>query len=71
MIGNFLGNFEKNNSYVKPALATFWAALWKVWANSLSDHTARWCKFVKVSIAQDERDKFLVSLIKVWRVTKV
>ena len=71
MIGNFLGNFEKINSYVKPALATFWAALWKIWANSLSGHTARWCKFVKVSIAQDERDKFLVSLIKVWRVTKV
>ena len=29
MIGNFLGYFEKTHSYVKTALATFWATLEK------------------------------------------
>ena len=37
MIGNFLGNFEKLNSYVKTALATFWATLGKIWATFYSN----------------------------------
>ena len=32
MIGNFLGNFEKLNSYVKTASATFWATIGNFWA---------------------------------------
>ena len=32
MIGNFLGYFEKPHSYVKTALATFWATFGKNWA---------------------------------------
>ena len=30
MIGNFLGHFEKPHSYVKTALATFWATFGKI-----------------------------------------
>ena len=29
MIGNFSGYFEKPDSYVKTALATFWGNFWK------------------------------------------
>ena len=32
MIGNFLGSFEKPHSYVKTALANFWAYYVKNWA---------------------------------------
>ena len=37
MIGNFLGYFEKPHSYVKTALATFWATFGKNWATFYSN----------------------------------
>ena len=41
MIGNFLGYFEKPHSYVKTALATFWATFGKNWTtfSPTSGHT--------------------------------
>ena len=44
MIGNFLGYFEKPHSYVKTALATFWATFGKNYLLLIptSGHTAGW-----------------------------
>ena len=42
IIGNFLGYFEKTHSYVKTAVATFWATFGIIWATFFptSVHTA-------------------------------
>ena len=42
MIGNFLGSFEKPHSYVKTALANFWATYVKNWAPFNSNIWSHW-----------------------------
>ena len=45
MIGNFLGYFEKPHSYVKTALATFWATFgeknWATFFSNIGSHCLR------------------------------